>query len=161
MRTADIPKLHETIAAREAEFDKCRRDVAMLEYTFFELEKKEDAPSPRCRRYGRGLLRSRRVYVRLPEMGYVTDVLVQNFSSGRKSLMPTRARSKRGGSPPITRPLTLYGSESKKSSHLLEVERVTLQKAEKRTRELRSDRARLEGLREQAAQSRRLSSLEC
>jgi hypothetical protein len=94
MRTAEIPKLRETIAAREAECEERRRDVAALEYKFFELEKKEDALSPRCRGCERKLLRSRRVCVRLPEMGYMTDVLVQNFSTGRKSLMPTRARSK-------------------------------------------------------------------
>jgi hypothetical protein len=42
-RAAELPKLHETITAREAECEERWRDVAAFEYRFFELEKEEDA----------------------------------------------------------------------------------------------------------------------
>jgi hypothetical protein len=38
-----LSKLHGTIAAREAECEERRRDLAVLKCKFFELEKKEDA----------------------------------------------------------------------------------------------------------------------
>jgi hypothetical protein len=38
-----ISKLHETIAAREAECEERRRDLAVPKCKFFELEKKENA----------------------------------------------------------------------------------------------------------------------